>query len=423
MEDSRSTFDQLQHNLTEKTDRITQLELTVERLQSNRPDPTNLMATIESDRVAASRAVSQNVDLKNQLEEIQRAFVQVSNDKLELTDRLQSEQHLCREMKTRFDEMEAELAGIREKFDNKDSEMIRLAGENSDLNKQILQQNQELDRLRHYESRNHFGTVLQTELQNANDQIAYLRSRIKEMERTTGKVTNGDVDEALTTTDGTTVDGSVAVSVEQSEEVTEESEVVDNLMSSSTFMMASHDAMEKLQERFRRTMDEIADLTEEKQKLEHLVLQLQGETETIGEYVALYQQQRRLLKQRELEKDFELTKLAEDRELLKEKLSYFNSLIEQFLVEKGVQPPPKFLSNGHQHEDNTDGEHSPVHIDKPVDELRNTPRRYTANTSSGDPTNETAYKILNLLEEIKVVNNSMESLQHCSCCSGQLETV
>lgn len=42
-------------------------------------------------------------------------------------------------------------------------------------------------------------------------------------------------------------------------------------------------AMEKLQERFTRTMSEVAELTDEKQRLEHLVLQLQGETETIGE--------------------------------------------------------------------------------------------------------------------------------------------
>jgi hypothetical protein len=40
--------------------------------------------------------------------------------------------------------------------------------------------------------------------------------------------------------------------------------------------------MEKLEERFTRTMKDVADLSDEKQRLEHLVLQLQGETETIG---------------------------------------------------------------------------------------------------------------------------------------------
>lgn len=38
----------------------------------------------------------------------------------------------------------------------------------------------------------------------------------------------------------------------------------------------------KLEKRFKETMEQVAELTDEKQKLEHLVLQLQGETETIG---------------------------------------------------------------------------------------------------------------------------------------------
>lgn len=39
----------------------------------------------------------------------------------------------------------------------------------------------------------------------------------------------------------------------------------------------------KLEKRFKETMEKVAELTDEKQKLEHLVLQLQSETETIGE--------------------------------------------------------------------------------------------------------------------------------------------
>lgn len=40
--------------------------------------------------------------------------------------------------------------------------------------------------------------------------------------------------------------------------------------------------MKKLEIRFKETMERVAELTDEKQRLEHLVLQLQGETETIG---------------------------------------------------------------------------------------------------------------------------------------------
>jgi CII-binding regulator of phage lambda lysogenization HflD len=46
----------------------------------------------------------------------------------------------------------------------------------------------------------------------------------------------------------------------------------------------SPEAMMLLEEKFRKTMDNLAELSEEKQKLEHLVMQLQGETETIGNY-------------------------------------------------------------------------------------------------------------------------------------------
>lgn len=38
----------------------------------------------------------------------------------------------------------------------------------------------------------------------------------------------------------------------------------------------------KLEKKFKEAMEKVAELTDEKQKLEHLVLQLQGETETIG---------------------------------------------------------------------------------------------------------------------------------------------
>lgn len=42
--------------------------------------------------------------------------------------------------------------------------------------------------------------------------------------------------------------------------------------------------VKQLEQRFKETMERVAELTEEKQKLEHLVLQLQSETETIGKF-------------------------------------------------------------------------------------------------------------------------------------------
>ncbi len=103
-------------------------------------------------------------------------------------------------------------------------------------------------------------------------------------------------------------------------------------------------AMLQLQEKFKSVVDRMADLTDEKQQLEHLVMQLQSETETIGEcsllfifavkcvanryvmtesryyfaeeYVALYQKQRSVLQQRARETDFKMERVSQEKERL-----------------------------------------------------------------------------------------------------------
>lgn len=77
----------LQHQLQHKQQTIIDLESTLERVQAAQQSPTDaqsLIASMESDKVAASRAVSQNVELKQQLDEIQRAFIQIVSVKCTL---------------------------------------------------------------------------------------------------------------------------------------------------------------------------------------------------------------------------------------------------------------------------------------------------------------------------------------------------
>lgn len=61
-------------------------------------------------------------------------------------------------------------------------------------------------------------------------------------------------------------------------------------ISRSTITEPSHalEPIKKLEERFKETMEKLAELTDEKQRLEHLVLQLQSETETIGMIIILF---------------------------------------------------------------------------------------------------------------------------------------
>lgn len=67
----------LRQQLMEKENTLAELEANLDRLRSETPNTTDILATIESDKVAASRAVAQNQALKQQLDEIQNAYVHV----------------------------------------------------------------------------------------------------------------------------------------------------------------------------------------------------------------------------------------------------------------------------------------------------------------------------------------------------------
>lgn len=67
----------MQHELHAKDAKIAQLESDLEQLAIQKPDVSGVLAEIESEKVAASRALLQNQGLKEQLEEIQKAYIQV----------------------------------------------------------------------------------------------------------------------------------------------------------------------------------------------------------------------------------------------------------------------------------------------------------------------------------------------------------
>lgn len=77
MQDQSTQKLTLQKELLEKEAKLSEIESELERLRTERPDTSNILATIESDKVAASRAMAQNQDLRQQLEEMQNAYVQV----------------------------------------------------------------------------------------------------------------------------------------------------------------------------------------------------------------------------------------------------------------------------------------------------------------------------------------------------------
>lgn len=296
-----------------------------------------------------------------------------TNSKLELAELLQAEKNLSKTLTLKLVETEETLKETRSHLHAKDEEMIRLQAASSDLQKEVLKQAQVADRLSHYEAQDQSSEILQSELQIT--QIA-VKTLADENDKLKKSLLNKDIPESHSECNHHHHHQS-----EAKEEATHASNV-------NPASMPTAEAMGKLQERFTKLMQEVAELSDEKQKLEHIVLQLQGETETICEYIALYQKQRGVLKQREIERNNQIDILSKEREHIKAQLESLRGLITEFV------PANANLVNGNHNDSKT----------------------------------QTAEKIMSLLTEIKgshlIEPNEncgvLESFHPCPCCSGKL---
>ena len=63
--------------LEEKEEKVSTLERNLDEINEAAGDKVQLLESIQSDRTALSRALSQNKELKNQLEELQQQFVKI----------------------------------------------------------------------------------------------------------------------------------------------------------------------------------------------------------------------------------------------------------------------------------------------------------------------------------------------------------
>ncbi|KAL1513475.1 hypothetical protein ABEB36_002881 [Hypothenemus hampei] len=418
--------------LEAKTDSISQLESIIEQLRGNQPDSVKLLATMESDKVAASRAIQQNKELKQQLESMQEVFKKMDNDKVELTENLRGQQQTNKELIEKMQKTEATLQSLADAIEIKDQELQRLRNASEELTRQALHHEQLEDRWRHYEAHDNSAYVLQKELQEAKQTILKLKNELNQKEENNELIyqLNEARQTILQLTDELNLSRQLSNSnqkFEKSQDVLEIAQVVDDNQKEfdkNENVLDKENVMKYLEEKVKKTMQEIADLTDEKQRLEHIVMQLQGETETIGEYVALYQHQRMVLKQKALEKDQQLKQLATDREQIKIKLGKLNELIKKLVTEKGTLPME--LIEQHESMMNQKGrfceEHAKINDDISKITQNDIEQQKTAEESK--EITETAEEIITLLSEIKASNLvEPDENYHCPWCSGQLMTV
>ncbi|XP_061460008.1 golgin subfamily A member 2 isoform X3 [Rhineura floridana] len=406
--------EQLSRLNQEQEEQLQELEKTLQRYSEEAVDRQQILENMQSDKATISRAMTQNRELKEQLAELQNGFVKLTNENMEVTSALQSEQHVKKELAKKIGELQEKLAELKEAVAQKTQEAQalqehrdqcytrlqqytaayqQLAVEKEELHKQYLLQAQLMDRLQHEEVQGKVTAEMHfKELRQAKESLETVAKENKELQAHVSQLmaeldakmlprAQGDgVETEETVEDLKTPLVAIPENFESREEMvafltsamsqaeTEREEMrqqlsdqkrqcrgllqqIAMLRKEQLLHVASgggsaadsvpgevHEvlksAMEKLQSRFTDLMREKAELKDRVEELEHRCIQLSGETDTIGEYIALYQSQRAILKQRHCEKEEYISRLAQDKEEMKMKLLELQELVMRLVGER-----------------------------------------------------------------------------------------
>ena len=169
-------------------------------------------------------------------------------------------------------------------------------------------------------------------------------------------------------------------------------------------------AFDSLQVRFVQVMRQKADLDDRLQHKEKLLTLLEGETDTIGEYVSLYQTQRRALQIQYSQKQVLFDQLQVEKNSMQEDISMLRQLVQHLSYSKPIHAEDPQLPES---EITQVLEKYPVHR---ADSLVN-----------GLSAEDTKQEIMTLLDRIDVFEPTVQDYyginMPCSCCTGSLLVV
>uniref|UniRef100_A0A8C5A3Z7 Golgin A2 n=1 Tax=Gadus morhua TaxID=8049 RepID=A0A8C5A3Z7_GADMO len=395
---------QLSRLCAEQESRLGELERQQEGLSQETEDRRRMLEDVQSDKATISRALTQNRTLKDQLAELQNGFVKLTNENMELTSAIQSEQHVKKEVARKLGQLQEDNHTMKEQLALKSQESVALleqrdqvvahlqqycagyqtlASEREQLHLQYLQQAQLMDRLQHDENEGRVQLeISHQQLRHAQKssppplssssllhrnrlpllsssppsplppshssaspllllppllsssplllQEQFIRGVVSQLEGERDAA-RGQLEEERRLHLAARHQASAARALEHQRH---QGHLHHDDGVPAEVHEALRGAMDKLQQRFTSLMQEKVDLRERVEELEHRCIQLSGETDTIGEYIALYQSQRAIMKQKHQEKEHYITMLAQDKEEMKAKLSELQDLVMRLVAER-----------------------------------------------------------------------------------------
>ncbi|KAM8803392.1 golgin subfamily A member 2 isoform 2-T2 [Rhynchonycteris naso] len=386
----------------EQGQRLLALEREAERWGEQAEMRQQILENMQSDRATISRALAQNRELKEQLAELQDSFVRLTNENMEITSTLQTEQYVKKELAKKLGQLQEKLGELKETVELKSQEAQSLQQQRDQylshlqqyaaayqqlvfdkelLQKQLLLQSQLLEQQQQEEVQGkEEAQMTRQELQETqglleavNQQNQQLQAQLSLMAQPgEGDGLDGEEEEDeeaprlklsmpedLDSREAMVAFFNTALASAEEEQAllrrqlkqqrahcrrlahlaaASQHETPAPGSSGDSVPAESHQAlqgaMDKLQSRFTELMQENVDLKERVEELEHRCIQLSGETDTIGDYITLYQNQRAVLKERHREKEEYISRLAKDKEDMKVKLLELQELVVRLVSER-----------------------------------------------------------------------------------------
>ena len=169
-------------------------------------------------------------------------------------------------------------------------------------------------------------------------------------------------------------------------------------------------AFDSLQVRFVQVMRQKADLDDRLQHKEKLLTLLDGETDTIGEYVSLYQTQRRALQIQYSQKQVLLDQLQVEKNSMQEDISRLRQLVQHLSYSKPIY-----------------GEDAQLPENEITQVLEKYPVQRVDSLVNGLSAEDAKQEIMTLLDRIDVFEPIVRDYNGihmpCSCCTGSLLVV
>ncbi|CAL8083367.1 unnamed protein product [Calicophoron daubneyi] len=394
---------------------LTAAKKTISEKEALLADRDVVLETATSERTALSRAMEQNRTLKQQLVELQDAFVNMSNKNMELTTEIQGLEHALKESKNLQTDYRGQLERLQEHYAKHEHENSSLRQAYELLSAELAKAQKSSDKVEEVKmerssvltseakmpallvdvsSKGTQDTQLMTELKKSHRTIDHLSQRVEVLDSLVSKIRalcdfleSQEISPVTATSSADRVLPSISDDAGPLELIAHTDRLARSLIRSRNEEVAvqakqNHDnltaleqlptleewvklqaAHSQLEAKFLDCMDKLSHVSEERTRLEETVAQLEMEASTVGEYVTLFMHRRAAAARRARAREQLLSRLVQDRRRLRSRLNNMSKVIHA--LEKDKQLTAKDGS------DSQDDDHkAPESAPEPSEESR-----------------------------------------------------